>query len=149
MKKRKGEGEGEKEREKERRRKKNANQSENSARIRPTQRVVRVHRVTGHRRLFVSFRFVFHGSRGGGGERKPLETGNSNETNVLSGRLTRTNFVWNRFEDRTSKVFHHPLPLSPPPPVFSLPFVCIFVDKGACIINEASLEEPLVERIAA
>lgn len=95
---------------------------------------------------FVSF-FTAHGEEGG--ERKPLETGNSNETNALSGRLTRTNFVWNRFEDRTSKVFHHPFPLSPPPPVFSLPFVCIFVDKGACIINEASLEEPLVERIAA
>lgn len=59
--------------------------------------------------------------------------------------------MWNRVERRNrsnvvSKVFHDPPP--PPPPlscVFSPVFVCIFVDKGACIINEASLDEPLVD----
>lgn len=51
--------------------------------------------------------------------------------------------MWNRVEDRTSsKLFHHPLPPpSFPLCVFSPVFVCIFVDEGACIINEASLEE--------
>lgn len=113
----------------------------NCARIRPTQRVVRCAsgRVTGrgHRRLFVSWK---EGERG---ERKPSETGNSNETKRLSvGPFNEDKF---RVEfrvsvDRTSsKVFHHPLP---PLCVFSSrSFVCIFVDGGACIINEASLDE--------
>lgn len=41
-------------------------------------------------------------------------------------------------------MFHDPPP-APLSRVFSPVFVCIFVDKGACIINEASLDEPLVD----